>query len=73
MGRGKVRKGRGGRIQLGGSKGMSATPASSGKVLYCERCGTTGVHRNLREVAECWGVHKVMTGLNYRWVRGELE
>jgi len=64
---GKVRKGHGGRAHKTGSKGMSTTPASSGKVLYCENCGSTG-HRNTREVRLCFG-RGVITGVDYRWVK----
>jgi len=65
---GKVRKGSGGRVQRrNGSRGMSATPASAGKVLYCERCGLTD-HRTIREVRQCYG-HDVVVGRDFRWVR----
>lgn len=66
MAKHKVRKGRGGRS---GERGMSTTPAASGKVLYCEGCGTTGEHWGLPAVARCWGLNRVMTGVHYRWVR----
>lgn len=65
MARHKVRKGKGGRT---GMKGMSTTPASSGKVLYCERCCQTGMHRTVREVRTCHG-RPVVLGVDFRWVR----
>lgn len=67
---GKVRKGSGGRIQKrrDGSKGMTATPQSQGKVLLCENCGRAGEHRNTREVRQCFG-RQVMLGRDFRWVR----
>lgn len=67
-GKHKVRKGRGGRA-LGGSKGMSTTPFAAGKVIYCEKCGSTGQHYSVREVGLCYGGAYVLLGRDYRWVR----
>jgi hypothetical protein len=71
MARGKVRKGRGGRVNMqrrDGSKGMGLTPLRQGKAIYCERCGLTGAHSSEHEVKQCFG-RWVTLGVDYRWVR----
>ena len=71
MARGKVRKGRGGRVMMqrkAGSKGMGDTPAKQGKVIYCERCATVGVHRGFEDLRVCYGRHAKL-GVDFRWVK----
>jgi len=41
----------------------------TGKVMYCEKCGTTE-HQMVKDIGNCYGGIYVVEGRDWRWIRG---
>ncbi len=68
---GKVRKGRGGRVDVPDKTKKKPRPpktSRAGQLIWCENCQTKGVHTRVGEVARCFG-HIVDEGSDFFWVR----
>lgn len=59
MARHKVRKGRAGRVQQPAAKPK--------KVIRCNGCKKTGVHKSIMDVIRCFG-RGVMPNVDFMWV-----
>ena len=68
---GKVRKGRGGRVDVPDkARKPPRTPKTSraGQVIWCDNCQTKGAHTLIGQVAKCYS-RVVSEGVDFFWVR----